>query len=61
MIYLGMPSCRYLSELPREPWGGGRFAYQIPAYYWALRAMIERGSVNVDSDDVIKVINRSRN
>jgi len=23
--------------------------------------MIERGSVNVDSDDVIKVINKSRN
>jgi energy-coupling factor transporter ATP-binding protein EcfA2 len=61
MIYLGMPGCRYLSELPREPWVGGRFAYQIPAYYWALRAMIERGSVNVDSDDVIKVINKSRN
>ena len=30
MIYLGMPGCRYLSELPREPWVGGRFAYQIP-------------------------------
>ncbi|MFP3259282.1 MAG: hypothetical protein RXQ57_07510 [Caldivirga sp.] len=37
------------------------FAYQIPAYYWALRTMIERGSVNVNSDDVIKVINKSRN
>jgi hypothetical protein len=36
------------------------FAYQIPAYYWALRTMIERGSVNVNSDDVIKVINKSR-
>ncbi|GAB6945591.1 ATP-binding protein [Vulcanisaeta sp. JCM 14467] len=45
-----------ISQLPREPWIGRYVAYQLPAYYWALRSMASRGSINVEPIDVIREI-----
>ncbi len=47
-----------LSELPREPWVGGDYAYQLPAYYWVLRAMVNRSRIDVDPGDVINEVVR---
>jgi len=35
-----------ISELPREPWIGKRCAFQIPAYYYALKAMARKKSLD---------------
>ncbi len=61
MIKTRMRGIKYLSELPREPWVGSDFAYQIPAYYWVLRAMIEQGRVGVSVNDILRTINTSAN
>ncbi|MFP3237929.1 MAG: hypothetical protein RXQ00_01860 [Caldivirga sp.] len=54
MIYLGIPGLKSLSELPSEPWVGGDYAYQVPAYHWALRTMVKGRKVNVEAEDVLK-------
>ena len=59
MIYLGIPGLESLPELPSEPWVGGDYAYQVPAYHWALRTMVKERKVNVDAEDVLKAINDS--
>jgi len=56
MIDINPPSIKHLSKLPNEPWMGRNHAYQIPAYYWDLRAMIEKGTTNVKPDDVLSII-----
>jgi len=57
MIYLGIPGLELLSELPSELWVGGDYAYQVPAYHWALRTMVKERKVNVDAEDILKAIN----
>jgi ABC-type cobalamin/Fe3+-siderophores transport system ATPase subunit len=54
IIYVRLPGTVYLSELPEEPWVGKWYAYQIPAYYWVVKAIIEKGSINVGVGDVLK-------
>jgi len=54
IINVRLPGTVYLSELPREPWVGRWYAYQIPAYYWVVKAIIEKGSINVGVGDVLK-------
>lgn len=44
-----------LSRIPDEPWIGRKYSFQIPAYYYALKALIERGGVSISADDVIKI------
>jgi energy-coupling factor transporter ATP-binding protein EcfA2 len=56
MIDINPPGIKHLSKLPNEPWIGRDYAYQIPAYYWALRAMIEKGTTNVKPDDILSII-----
>jgi len=56
MIDINPPGIKHLSKLPNEPWIGRNHAYQIPAYYWALRAMIEKGTTNVKPDDILSII-----
>jgi hypothetical protein len=60
MIDINPPGIKHLSKLPNEPWIGRNHAYQIPAYYWALRAMIEKGTTNVKSDDILNIIKHSK-
>ena len=43
-----------ISELPREPWIGERYAFQIPAYYYALRAMAKKRSWEITAEEVIR-------
>lgn len=33
---------RSLSQLPGEEWVGNDHAYQLPAYYWVLKAMVNK-------------------
>ena len=49
-------SSQSISQLPREPWIGRYVAYQLPAYYWALKAMASRGSINVEPIDIIREV-----
>ncbi|MFP3237284.1 MAG: ATP-binding protein [Vulcanisaeta sp.] len=56
MIDVSPPGVWHLSELPSEPWIGKDYAYQIPAYYWAIRAMVEAGKANVTPEDLLKIM-----
>jgi len=56
LLRVNIPMTEPLSELPSEPWIGERYAYQLPAYYWALRAMIEGRRVNVEAGSILKAI-----
>ncbi|WP_054855578.1 hypothetical protein [Vulcanisaeta sp. JCM 16161] len=47
-----------LSQLPSEEWVGGDYAYQLPAYYWVLRAMINKGSVNITGEEVVNELTK---
>jgi len=60
MIYLGLPGLEALSEMPSEPWIGKYFAYQIPAYYWVIKAMVKSGKINVTPEEVLDTINHVR-
>ena len=59
MIYIGLPGLEALSELPNEPWVGKRYAYQIPAYYWVMKAMIESKGVGIDAEHVLKAMGKA--
>ncbi len=43
-----------ISRLSSEPWMGRKYSFQVPAYYYALRAVIGRRGVGISVDDVIK-------
>jgi energy-coupling factor transporter ATP-binding protein EcfA2 len=45
----------YLSDIPKEEWVGRYYAYQIPAYYYALKAMVARRSLYVTPDDILSI------
>jgi energy-coupling factor transporter ATP-binding protein EcfA2 len=60
MIYLGLPGLEALSKMPSEPWIGKYFAYQIPAYYWVIKAMVKSGKINVTPEEVLDTINHVR-
>ncbi len=42
-----------ISEMSREPWIGKDYAFQIPAYYYALKAMARKRSWSVSPEEVI--------
>jgi len=43
-----------LSELPREPWIGRRYAYQLPAYMYALRAIARKRTSEIKLEDIVR-------
>jgi len=43
-----------ISDLPREPWIGKDYAYQIPAYYHALKIMANKRSTDTSPEEVIR-------
>ena|GEM_PF-220450 len=45
-----------ISELPREPWIGSRFAFQIPAYYYALKIATRKRSWDISPEEVIREV-----
>ncbi len=45
-----------ISEIPREPWIGREFAFQIPAYYYALKAMARKKSLDISPEEVIREV-----
>jgi energy-coupling factor transporter ATP-binding protein EcfA2 len=44
-----------ISDIPKEEWVGRYYAYQIPAYYYALKAMVARRSLHVTPDDILSI------
>ena len=44
-----------LSSLPKEPWIGNRNAFQLPIYYWILKEMIEKQTIKISANDIVKV------
>jgi energy-coupling factor transporter ATP-binding protein EcfA2 len=43
-----------ISEMPREQWIGKKYAYQIPAYYHALKAMARKRSTDIEPEEIIR-------
>jgi hypothetical protein len=43
-----------ISELPRERWIGRRYAYQIPAYYHALKLIVEKANAKVTVEELLE-------
>jgi hypothetical protein len=43
-----------ISEIPREQWIGREYAFQIPAYYYALKAMARKRSTDISPEEVIR-------
>jgi hypothetical protein len=51
-IYIG--AATYLSELPsNKPWIREDYAYQIPAYYYTLKTMVNRRSIDITLNNVL--------
>lgn len=48
-----------LSPMPNEPWIGNYHSYQSPAYYWALRTMVNKGTLDVEPTEVIKEVSNT--
>lgn len=42
-----------ITELPREPWIGRRYAFQLPTYYYALKAIASKGGLEISIEDTI--------
>ncbi len=45
-----------ISRIERGPWIGRFYAYQLPGYLHALKAMIEKGSFEISFRDVVSQI-----
>jgi len=45
-----------LSELPPDTWISSRCAFQLPIYYWILKAIAEHRTLNVDVESVMKFL-----
>ncbi|MDT7889686.1 MAG: hypothetical protein RQ885_12040 [Desulfurococcales archaeon] len=43
-----------ISEIAGEPWIGREYAYQLPAYYYALKIMARKRSMDISPEEVIK-------
>jgi hypothetical protein len=43
-----------ISEMPREQWIGKKYAYQIQAYYHALKAMARKRSTDIEPREIIE-------
>jgi hypothetical protein len=43
-----------ISEISEEPWIGKYFAYQVPAYYYILKAMAKKRSIDIESREIIE-------
>jgi hypothetical protein len=43
-----------ISEMPREQWIGKRYAYQIPAYHYILKAMAKKRSIDISQEEIIR-------
>jgi len=41
------------SQLPSEPWVGRWYAYSLPAYYYAVRAVHRKKSLEIEPKDIL--------
>ncbi len=54
-IIIYIAAAKKISELPSEPWiGREEFAFQLPAYYYTLKAMAKKRSWDVSPEEVIR-------
>jgi len=54
ILILMRPEEYRISEIPSEPWIGKRYAFQIPAYYYILKTMAKRRSIDITPEEVIR-------
>jgi hypothetical protein len=52
-IIIYIASSKEISEMPREQWIGREYAFQIPAYYYALKAMARKKSWDISPEEII--------
>jgi len=43
-----------ISQMPREPWVGRAYAYQLPAYHYVVRAIHRKRSTNIAPREVLE-------
>ena len=56
-IYIGgLSNDSTISKLPKEPWIGKYYAFQIPAYMYAMKAMAKKKTLKITSYDIINEI-----
>ncbi|GAY25399.1 hypothetical protein ATG_06020 [Desulfurococcaceae archaeon AG1] len=53
-IIIYIAAAKKISEIPREPWIGREYAFQIPAYYHILKAMAKKRSWEISPEEVIR-------
>ncbi|MEM4971171.1 MAG: ATP-binding protein [Sulfolobales archaeon] len=53
-IIIYIAAANKISEIPSEPWIGREYAFQIPAYYYALKATARRRSLDISPEEVIR-------
>jgi len=53
-IVVRLVGARPISPLPREPWVGRLYAFQFPAYYYALRAIHRKRSTDITPRDILE-------
>jgi hypothetical protein len=52
-IIIYIAGSKKISEMPSEPWIGREYAFQIPAYYYALKAMARKRSTDIEPREII--------
>jgi len=57
-IAIRMIRAKPISPLPREPWVGERYAFQIPGYYYTIKAIHRKRSTKVTPRDVLEEASR---
>ena len=56
-IYIGgLSNDSTISKLPKESWIGKYYAFQIPAYMYAMKAMAKKKTLKITSYDIINEI-----
>ncbi|RLF15605.1 MAG: hypothetical protein DRJ66_04135 [Thermoprotei archaeon] len=56
-IYIGgLSTDNTISRLPKEPWIGKYYAFQIPAYMYAVRVMARKRTLKITPYDIINEI-----
>ncbi|GAY25739.1 hypothetical protein ATG_09420 [Desulfurococcaceae archaeon AG1] len=43
-----------ISDMPGKPWVGEHYAYQVPAYYYAIRSIARKRDLVITPEDVIR-------
>lgn len=45
-----------MSTIPRDESIGSSAAYQVPIYYYTMKCIVEKGSLDVDPSDILRIV-----